>query len=110
MLLTSPFLMAQAHFFNLTANDVKIDSVLPYFSHSFELNECYADSIYTVSILYPEFIDMTTADVARYQQLSGAPLPALPIPQHKIAVNRKRGLLQVGFFLWFIEITVIKFW
>lgn len=97
MLLTSPFLMAQAHFFNLTANDVKIDSVLPYFSHSFELNECYADSIYTVSILYPEFIDMTTADVARYQQLSSAPLPALPIPQHKIAVNRKRGLLQVGF-------------
>ena len=97
MLLTSPFLMAQAHFFNLTANDVKIDSVLPYFSHSFELNECYADSIYTVSILYPEFIDMTTADVARYQQLSGASLPALPIPQHKIAVNRKRGLLQVGF-------------
>ena len=97
MFLTSPFLMAQAHFFNLTANDVKIDSVLPYFSHSFELNECYADSSYTVSILYPEFIDMTTADVARYQQLSGAPVPALPIPQHKIAVNRKRGLLQVGF-------------
>lgn len=97
MLLTSPFLMAQAHFFNLTANDVKIDSILPYFSHSFELNECYADSSYTVSILYPEFINMTTADVARYQQLSGAPLPALPIPQHKIAVNRKKGLLQVGF-------------
>ena len=88
---------AQERFFNLTAADVKIDSRLPHFSHSFALGNQYADSSYSVSILYPEFIDMTSADIARYRQLSDAPLPALPPIRKRLALDRKKGSLEVDF-------------
>lgn len=88
---------AQERFFNLTAADVKIDSRLPHFAHSFALGEQYADSSYSVSILYPEFIDMTSADIARYRQLSDAPLPALPPIRQRLALDRKKGSLEVDF-------------
>ena len=90
-------LSAQERFFNLTAADVKIDSRLPHFSHSFALDNQYADFSYSVSILYPEFIDMTSADIARYRQLSDAPLPALPPIRKRLALDRKKGSLEVDF-------------
>lgn len=80
-------------FFNLTAEEVKIDSVLPYFTHQIELGTSYADSIYEVSIDYPEFIDMSPSDVERYRQLSGEKLPEMPVVKQYIAVDRKRGSL-----------------
>jgi hypothetical protein len=43
------------HFYNLTAEEVKIDSLLPYVSYSWPLGTNYADSVYEVSIAYPEF-------------------------------------------------------
>ena len=57
---------AQRKFFNLTASDVKIDSVLPVVSYIMPLSANYADSLYTVTIDYPEFIDATSADIAAY--------------------------------------------
>ena len=56
-------------FFNLTYDDVKIDSVLPHFGYSVSLGENYQDSVYDVQILYPEFIDATTIDVVRFKSL-----------------------------------------
>ena len=44
-------------FFNLTASEVKIDSVLPFFSRIYDLDAHGADSAYSVTIAYPEFID-----------------------------------------------------
>lgn len=90
-------LQARERFFNLTINEVKIDTVLPHFSYSFYLGSQYADSVYSVSILYPEFIDMTTADIKNYQHLSGASLPELPHPTQRIAVTRKQGKLHIDF-------------
>ena len=88
---------AQAQtFFNLTADEVRIDSVVPSFSHSFRLGAGFADSVYSAEIEYPEFIDMSAADVARYQRLSGAPLPALPVVESHVAVARGQGLLRVS--------------
>lgn len=61
-------------FFNLTADEVRIDSVLPYFTHSMPLGGEWADSVYTVSIEYPEFLEMSDADVARYSKsVTGGP-------------------------------------
>ena len=54
-------------FYNLTAQQVKIDSVAPTFACAIPLSGDYADSVYTVCIAYPEYIDMTAADVARYR-------------------------------------------
>lgn len=42
-------------FYNLTADEVTIDSVLPHFTYSIPLEGNYADSVYKVTIDYPEF-------------------------------------------------------
>ena len=52
-------------FFNLTAQEVKIDSVLPVFNYAYELGYGFKDSTYSVTIDYPEFITMSHADVER---------------------------------------------
>jgi len=79
-------------FFNLTAQQVKIDSLLPVFSYEHVVGYHYADSVYTATIEYPEFIAMSEADVARYRQLSGdAPLPAMPEVTQTVSVSRKQG-------------------
>lgn len=82
-------------FYNLTAQEVRIDSVLPSFTYQIPLDGGYADSVYTVSIAYPEFIDMTKGDIERYQKISGAELPVLPVVNQSIGVSRKQGVLEV---------------
>ena len=89
-------LLAQ-HFFNLTADEVRIDSMLPQFTFSATLPENYADSVYTVRILYPEFVPMTTSDLRKYQAITTEPLPQLPIVEQRIVTERKRGKLEVMF-------------
>ena len=96
ILLLAQTAMAQ-RFFNLTAQEVKIDSVLPVFNYAHELGYHYADSTYQVLIEYPEFIDMSAADIERYQQLSGRPLGALPEIFQQMSVSRKQGSLHVAF-------------
>ena len=64
-------------FFNLTAQEVRIDSVLPTFTYQKSLGSHYADSIYTVSIEYPEFIEMSNADIERYNYDAQRALQAL---------------------------------
>ena len=63
---------AQTRFFNLTADEVRIDSVLPYFSYRHWLGANYNDSTYTVQIDYPEFIDMSLSDIEKYKLISTA--------------------------------------
>ena len=84
-------------FYNLTAQEVRIDSVLPLFTYTQELGARYADSVYTISIDYPEFIDMTETDVARLRRITDKPLPAMPDIEQYVGVSRKRGTLYVGF-------------
>ena len=67
ILLASAMTIRAQKFYNLTAQQVKIDSVAPTFACAIPLSGDYADSVYTVSIAYPEYIDMTAADVARYR-------------------------------------------
>ncbi len=84
-------------FVNLTAHEVRIDSLLPVYHCNIPLGKHFADSIYTVSIDYPEFIDMSEADIRRYEAISGAPLPALPEVHQYIGVSRRQGTLCVSF-------------
>ena len=84
-------------FYNLTADEVSIDSVLPRFSYSIPLEANYADSIYQVSIDYPEFIPMSAADRRNYARITQAVLPELPVVEQRIVVNRKKGALEVSF-------------
>ncbi len=84
-------------FFNLTADEVKIDSVLPYFTHSVPLGSEWQDSVYTVSIVYPEFLDMSNADSARYKNITDDELPELPEIETNTVVERKKGSLEISF-------------
>lgn len=88
---------AQQRFFNLTAEQVRIDSLLPVFTHHVPLGPDYADSVYTVSIVYPEFIPMSDADIARYARITSDPLPAMPKVSRVISVDRKCGELTLSF-------------
>ena len=85
------------HFYNLTAQDVAVDSVLPRFACSIPLPENYADSAYTVSILYPEFIDMAPYSIRKLQAITTDTLPELPEIEANVVVERKRGALEVSF-------------
>lgn len=76
-------------FFNLTVEDIAIDSMLPEFKYSIPLGKNYRDSTYELEIRYPEFIDMSDADTALYNKVSGAPLPELPEIHKQIVVDRK---------------------
>ena len=84
-------------FFNLTYDETSVDSVLPRFTYSIPLAEDYRDSIYTSSILYPEFVDMTALDVQHYRELSSDSLLALPRISQQIVMDRGRGMLNIHF-------------
>lgn len=82
---------------NLTAQQVRIDSLLPVYTYQKQLGSRYADSLWHVSIEYPLFMDMSPADVKRYQQVCGDPLPAWPEISQTVEVARKQGVLEVSF-------------
>ena len=91
-----------SRFFNLAATEVEIDSVMPVFHYSVPLYDNYADSTYEVSIKYPEFIDMTEADIAAFERVnshleSPVILQSLPTIEQQIVVDRKKASLEIGF-------------
>ncbi len=83
-------------FYNLTAPQVKVDSVLPVVSYAIPLYDNYADSTYSISIEYPEFIPMSDADVKHYQQITKEALPKLPKVNQQISISRKKASLEVS--------------
>ena len=84
-------------FFNLTAQEVRIDSLLPVFTYKQHIGACYADSTYSVTIEYPEFVTMSEADVQRYHAITDASLPEMPEIRKAVGVARKQGELVVSF-------------
>jgi len=84
-------------FINLTAQEVRLDSLLPAYTYQKQLGPHYADSTYTVSIEYPEFIDMSEADIQRYHQLGGEEPGELPEIMQHVCVAKKQGMLDVSF-------------
>lgn len=84
-------------FFNLTSEEVKVDSVLPQFIYSYPLEGDYQDSTYTVEVKYPEYIDMPAAYIANYNRISGAALPQQVIVKQRISECRKKAVLIVLF-------------
>lgn len=84
-------------FFNLTADEVKIDSLLPLFARSVPLSGDWRDSVYTAKLEYAEFIDMSDADVERCLAAGGVGLAAMPVVKTDVVVERKKGRLELSF-------------
>ena len=83
-------------FFNLCANEVKIDSLLPIFTHSIPLGEDFQGYSYQVTIEYPEFIDMSQTDIQRLHAITTDSLPELPEVEAQLCIERKHGVLDVS--------------
>ena len=104
LLLTSIAMQAQ-RFFNLTADEVRVDTLLPVFNYAYPIGPHYADSTYEVSIEYPEFVPMSHEEIERYERITNyklrntneIPLPALPEIHQSFSVDRKQGTLHIGF-------------
>ncbi len=94
MLLFSAALMAHEHFVYLTTEEVQIDSVVPHVGYSIDLPADYRDSVYTVTLVYPEYIDMAPSDIAKYKRLSENEPPLFPTPQTSIVFDRKKPILK----------------
>jgi hypothetical protein len=92
-------------FFNLTTDEVRVDTLLPAFNYAYPLGPRYADSTYTVSIEYPEFEPMSAEEIESYERITnyklritnGVPLPVLPKIHQSFSVDRKQGMLHIGF-------------
>lgn len=90
------FATSRAQYFNLTAEEVRIDGRLPIFNHSFDLGTDYDSSAaYEVELVYPQFIDMSKADIARLQKIAHDSLPELPVVNCHLSVERKVGKMDV---------------
>lgn len=85
--------MAQ-RFVNLTADEVRIDSVLPTVSYFMPLTDEQLDSTYTAEVKYAEYIDMTPADIAAYERLAGKAMPTtITVDQGIITTNKKSSIM-----------------
>ena len=84
-------------FFNLTSDQVSVDSVMPSFAYTMPLPANHGDSLYTASILYPEFIDMSPLDIERYRKLGGTEPSSLPTLTQRVVTDRKQPMLRMSF-------------
>src|SRR5574344_91218 len=84
-------------FVNLTPQEVGIDSMLPYYTHIKSVGKNYNDSIYTISLEYPEFVEMTADEIAKYHAITSDSLPAMPVIKQTMTVCRKVGQLEISF-------------
>lgn len=81
---------------SLTAQQVRIDSLLPVYTYQKPLGSHYADSVYEAKIEYPLFVDMTAEEVSRYQEVSsGSERTAWPEVRQSVGVVRRQGVLDV---------------
>ncbi len=94
LLLWSVALAAQERFVYLTTEDVQIDSVIPHVGYSIQLPANYQDSVYSVSLVYPEYIDMAPSDIEKFHRLSDTEAPSFPTPQTEIVFNKKSPILK----------------
>ena len=84
-----------SQYFNLTAEEVRIDRRLPIFNYSFDLGTDYQSSEYGVELTYPQFIDMTKEDIAKLMAIPHDSLPDLPVVNGHLSVERKVGKMDV---------------
>lgn len=89
LLLFSCSMMAQS-FFNLGADEVRIDSVLPVVRYVMPLPANHADSLYIADIKYAEYADMTASELKAYQNISPTPLPTRVEVRQNIVTSRKQ--------------------
>lgn len=91
-------LVANAQFIDVDWKTIERDTLLPRFTTMVELPDDYIMYDYKATVEYPEFVPMTSAEVARYRLDSlRDSLPAYPVVEAAVGVSAKRGQLDVSF-------------
>ena len=88
---------AAQRFFNLTADEVSVGTAAPRFAYAVPLSGQYADSVYTATILYPEFIDMPESDIEKYKKLSPEQPNSMPDIVQRVVLSRKKPSFEIEF-------------
>lgn len=84
-------------FYELTDDELAIDSVLPTFHCSFPLPANYGDSVYSVSIEYPEWTPMTDDEIRNYRRLTDNVPGEKPAIRQFVTTQRRQSSLHVSF-------------
>ncbi len=85
-------------FVDLTIDEMKIDSMLPQQTCLFPLPRNYSDSLYSVRLLYPEYVPLTRKEIRRYKKLTGGKeAPATPQIEYVFARERTENQLCASF-------------
>ena len=87
----------QKKFFNLSADEVRVDTILSEFAQTMPLEGRYNDSIYKAEILYPGFVDMTEAEVEMLKQYHPGVLPLGELPAIHQNIIKSRGESEMMF-------------
>ena len=91
-------LVANAQFVDVDWETIARDTLLPRYSTMVELPDDYVMYNYKVAIEYPEFVPMSTAEVARYRlEALRDSLPPFPVVESVVGISAKRGQLDVSF-------------
>ncbi len=78
-------------------DEMKIDSVLPIYSEVVPLESNYRLYDYVVSVLYPEWSDLTVAETQVAQRFDALIYEQLDI-HSSVSVSRKVGMLDINFY------------
>ena len=87
----------QRKFYNLSADETRVDSILSEFAETMPLKGNYNDSIYKAEILYPGFVDMTEAEIKLLKQNHGYALPLGELPVITQNLVKSRGEQSIVF-------------
>ena len=66
------------------------------FSTQFNLGKNYADSVWSVNLIYPEFRLATKSETELLKE-KGIPAQELPAVETSLSISRKQGFLDVHF-------------
>lgn len=98
LLLLAPLFAGAQQFVDLDWSRWEQDTVLPFYSESRPLGSDYALKSYTARIEYPEFQELTAAQVARFGLDVNSPtLPAWPHINTLVGVMAKQAQLDIDF-------------
>ncbi len=90
--------VANAQFINVDWKAFERDTLLPRYATMVELPDDYVMYDYKAVIEYPEFVPMTSAEVAHYRlDALRDSLPTFPVVEARVGVSAKHGQLDVCF-------------
>ena len=97
LLMTAMHAMSQ-QFIHLTDEQLRIDSVsVPSYTQTTPLDGAWRDSSYMVSIVYPEFRDMTAQEAADYLRHNALKPGEMPSLHTAVSYDRKSPSLYTSF-------------